>query len=150
MSFKSGSKEENSEPLQGLEEIDVTSYVEDNKELQYKFEEKICQISCHYHISRSKLTRSHTNSRGSKILGWITPEEVFVGEPRTEPTAVVIKLNEGKGAVRFFAGSQDLGIRRTKPDSKDAAVMVFLDANHSFWVIGNASVKHIVSEGNRV
>lgn len=76
-----------------------------------------------------------------------------MGEPRTEPTAVVIKLNKGEGAVRFFEGSQDLGIRLTKLESKDAAVMVFLNANHSFWVIGNASVKHIVSvsnEGERV
>ena len=42
MSFKSDSKEDILEPLQGLEEIDVTIYVEDNKELQHKFEEKIC------------------------------------------------------------------------------------------------------------
>lgn len=43
MSFNSGSKDENLEPLRGLEEIDVTSYAEDNKELQQKFEEKICR-----------------------------------------------------------------------------------------------------------
>ena len=66
-----------------------------------------------------------------------------VRESYQETTAVVVKLNSGDGAVRFFKGDEDLGARQTYPGAKKRVVMVFLSAGHSIWLIGSASVKYI-------
>ncbi|KAL2056596.1 hypothetical protein ABVK25_002990 [Lepraria finkii] len=122
---------EEEEELEGLEEIDVTDWAEDDKLLKRRFEEK-------------------TGCTDSQIEGWITSGKVSVRESHQETTAIVIKLNSGDGAVRFFQGGKDLGARQTYPGAKKKSVMVFLGVGHSFWLIRNASVKYITHDSKEV
>lgn len=73
-----------------------------------------------------------------------------VRESHQGTTAIVIKLNSGDGAVRFFQRGKDLGARQTYPGAKKKAVMVFLGVGHSFWLIGDASIKYITHGSKEV
>ena len=68
---------------------------------------------------------------------------MLVQELYQDTTAIVIKLNSGDGAVRFFQEGKDLSAHQTHPEAKKKVVMVFLGVGHSFWLIRNASVKYI-------
>jgi len=67
----------------------------------------------------------------------------MVQGPAQKAFAVVIKLNSGDGAVRFFQGSKDLGDRQTGPKEKERVVMIVMEAGQSCWLLGNALVKFI-------
>ncbi len=64
-------------------------------------------------------------------------------------TAVIIKLNSGDGAVRFFKAEADLGARQTYSTLKKKIIMVFLELSHSFWFIRNASIKYITHKSKK-
>ncbi|KAL9099177.1 MAG: hypothetical protein Q9187_009535, partial [Circinaria calcarea] len=58
-----------------------------------------------------------------QVEGWMSAGTVSVKGPFQHPTAIIIKLNSGDGAVRFFRGRKDLGDRQTDPGKKEEVIM---------------------------
>ncbi|KAL9104699.1 MAG: hypothetical protein Q9163_000377 [Psora crenata] len=119
-----GEKEEELEPLEDLEEIDVTGCADDDDELKRRFEEK-------------------TGCTNSRIETWVTAGKEMVRQSQQENTAVVIKLNDKSftwGTVKFFLKGKYLGVRTSRREAKERAVMVFLGDGHCFWPMGFDSI----------
>lgn len=133
-----------------LEQV-TQSEVEDLSEVVISWSDMVEDVPEDWKGIVSRCLDPDPNERiGSHIEGWITSGKVSVRESHQETTAIVVKLNSGDGAVRFFQGGKDLGARQTYPGAKTKAVMVFLGVGHSFWLIRNASVKYITHDSKGV
>lgn len=136
-------EEEDLKQLEELEEIDVTELAED--EIVKIFEEKAHKDKVLHYLLRAKLElmKSKVLCNSIKIEKLSSPTEVLVQTTNQEITAIVVRLNSGDGAVRFFRKDKDLGAREMRPGATDRATMVILGLVHSFWLIGNVSIRYI-------
>lgn len=77
---------------------------------------------------------------------WITFNKVSMQESYQQTIAIIIKLNSENHVVRFFKSDKDVDAHQTDLEVKKKIVMMFLNVDHSCWLIRNASVKYITHD----
>lgn len=77
---------------------------------------------------------------------WISFNKVSMQESYQQTIAIIIKLNSEDHVVRFFKSDKDVDAYQTDFKVKKKIVMMFLNVDHSCWLICNAFVKYITHD----